>query len=1365
MELDMSTAMTAGRDVRHRLSPILTSWFLMAASALSACTGSNTNVTANTTAGSTDYTVGGTVTGLQGSGLVLENNYGDDVSVAASGTFTFKTPLIAGNSYSVTVLTQPAAPLQTCTVTNGGGSITDGNVTSVAVMCADKTTPTDAIGGEVTGLLGSGLVLQNDGGDNLMVSSNGTFVFATGLPTGTPYAVTVLTPPMNPFQNCTVADGTGTTTGADVNDITVSCKTNSNPTYTIGGTISGITATGPIVLQDDGTDNLTVSADGSFAFKTPIPSASAYSVTALASSNSQTRTCAFTNASGVVAGADVTNINVACAGAALNVAIVANVSGLTATGLVLQDNGADDLAVNANGPATFTTPIVSGSAYNVTVLTQPTGQTCVVANGAGTVASGTATNITVTCAPTTYTIGGSIAGLAAGTQVTLYDNGGNAVTATNGVFAFTAPVTYGGQYAVTVATQPLGEICTVVNGMGSGIVSNVTAVSVVCSVQSFTIGGTVSGLTAGNQVTLDNNGGNALTGANGAFTFTTPVAYNGSYAVTIGTQPAGQTCTVSNGTGAGVVANVTNVAVTCATNTFTIGGAVAGLAGGKQVTLDDNGGNPLIVTASGNFTFTTPVAYNSGYAVTVGTQPVGQTCTIGNGTGAGVTANVTTVTVTCATNTFTIGGAVAGLAGGKQVTLDDNGGNPLIVTTSGNFTFTTPVAYNSGYAVTVGTQPVGQTCTVGNGTGAGVTANVTTVTVTCATNTYTIGGSVAGLESATQVTLDDNGGDPLVVNANGNFTFATPIAYNGGYLVSIGTEPNGQICSVTNGSGAGVIANVTNVQVLCSPITYTIGGTLTNLGMGLQVTLDDNGGNPLTLTANGAFTFTQPVVTGSTYLVAVGTQPVGETCSPTNATGTAAANVTNVGVTCSVNSYTIGGSISGLTNTEQVTLDDNGGDPLTILGSSLTGGAGNFTFAASVAYNGAYAVTVGTQPNGAVCTPANASGTSVTANVTTVSVACAQAYTIGGQISGLPIGAQMTLLDNGGDTLVITGVTPDPTTGTQAFTFATRVVANGTYNVTVGTQPTGYNCTPANNTGTVTADVTGVTVTCTALTYTLSGTVSSAILAEILAGASYTLDDNGVAALTINSDNIGTGGTFTFPTPIAYGTTYAVTVANPPTGYTCPVGNGSGTVTGNVTNLSVACSLDPYTIGGTLSGIPSGDSVTLLDNGGDQLVVPGNGTFTFATHIAVGGSYSVTFTDGSTSALGCTITNGSGSNLQASITNVSVSCVQPVNGSISGVSTGLLLTLTTTTPGLATQSCTFDPTTGNPTGNPPGCTFSNGIYEFITDWPGGTPYTLTVTPPTYITCSFSATQPNVDSYSGTVSGVAADNLTCSSVIL
>ena len=87
-----------------------------------------------TTTTTAAYTVGGTVTGLVGGGLTLSNNGGDNLEVDANGAFTFTKAIGAGDAYSVTVNAQPNSPVQSCTVSNGEGSVAGANITTVVVL-------------------------------------------------------------------------------------------------------------------------------------------------------------------------------------------------------------------------------------------------------------------------------------------------------------------------------------------------------------------------------------------------------------------------------------------------------------------------------------------------------------------------------------------------------------------------------------------------------------------------------------------------------------------------------------------------------------------------------------------------------------------------------------------------------------------------------------------------------------------------------------------------------------------------------------------------------------------------------------------------------------------------------------------------------------------------------------------------------------------------------------------------------------------------------------------------------------------------------------------------------------------------------
>ncbi|MEM7184602.1 MAG: putative Ig domain-containing protein [Spirochaetota bacterium] len=80
--------------------------------------------------------------------------------------------------------------------------------------------------------------------------------------------------------------------------------------------------------------------------------------------------------------------------------------------------------------------------------------------------------------------------------------------------------------------------------------------------------------------------------------------------------------------------------------------------------------------------------------------------------------------------------------------------------------------------------------------------------------------------------------------------------------------------------------------------TYNIGGTIS--GLSASVILTNNSSDTLSLSSDGSFQFTNTISSGSTYSVSISSQPTNQTCTVTNGSGTASANVTNISVTCEV---------------------------------------------------------------------------------------------------------------------------------------------------------------------------------------------------------------------------------------------------------------------------------------------------------------------------------------------------------------------------------------------------------------------------------------------------------------------------------
>lgn len=111
------------------------------------CVGLLGCIAGNGSVSSSGYTVGGSVSGLTGSGLVLQDNGSDNLSIDADGPFSFATPVRDGGTYDVSVLVQPSGTTQRCVVSNGSGTVSGTDISSVEVSCGTSCSlPSDCSG-------------------------------------------------------------------------------------------------------------------------------------------------------------------------------------------------------------------------------------------------------------------------------------------------------------------------------------------------------------------------------------------------------------------------------------------------------------------------------------------------------------------------------------------------------------------------------------------------------------------------------------------------------------------------------------------------------------------------------------------------------------------------------------------------------------------------------------------------------------------------------------------------------------------------------------------------------------------------------------------------------------------------------------------------------------------------------------------------------------------------------------------------------------------------------------------------------------------------------------------------------------------
>lgn len=544
----------------------------------------------------TTYTVSVLVTGLNGSGLVLQDNGGDNLAIASSGSFTFATAIVSGSAYNVTVQTQPSTPAQTCVASNPQGTVN--NVVVVLLACTDNTF---TIGVTVSGLSGTGLVLQDNGADSLTITGNGNFTFATAIARGSTYNVTVGTQPAS--QTCTVTNGYGTASISNITGILVTCYTTTT-TYTIGGSVSGLSGTG-FILEQNGGNNLAVSANGSFVFTTPVPSGSPFSVTVLTEPSSPAQNCSVTGGQGT-ATTNISSVVVTCVN--LPYSVGGTITNLTASGLVLQDNGGDALSI-ASGATTFTfvTPVTGGATYAVTVKTQPTGANCAITNGSGTMPNAPLTSVAINCASTSYNIRVTVSGLHSGTSVVLQDNSTDSLTVSaNGVPTnFNTPIANSAAYAVSVQTPPAGETCTLGTNASGTVASADVNVAVSC--------GIIVAAGNANSCVITSGGGVSCWGLNSlgqlgngtTVNSATPVSVTGLPSAAVSIAAAGDsTCTLTSGghvwcwgnNSSGQLGNGTFVASSIPVQVLSASGS-APLSGVAAISVGEN--HACAVTAAG----------------------------------------------------------------------------------------------------------------------------------------------------------------------------------------------------------------------------------------------------------------------------------------------------------------------------------------------------------------------------------------------------------------------------------------------------------------------------------------------------------------------------------------------------------------------------------------------------------------------------------------------------------------------------------------------------------------------------------------------------------------------------------------------
>jgi len=509
------------------------------------------------------YSVGGSVSGLAGT-LTLQNNGVDNLGIAADGAFVFKTSVIDGGDYQVTVSTQPDGQL--CSVTNGAGTIDSADVTDVAVDCVDLFSGLFVddlvVGLDYTCSSGSVSETASDGQFTCPQSDDISFWLGSNELGPIPVAYAVISPILL-FPD----DGLAAINLARLLQSLDSDQLPDN---------------GVIVIDESLVAALPIDLDFSLQ-AAEFEAAVGITLVSLETAVQRLRDAVTQYVPGNAA-------PIADAGADRNVTVGATV---TLSGAGSSDANGDGLTFTWNF---VSTPAGSSAGLASRFTISPS----FVADVAGSyvvgvlVSDGTVINydIVVITANDGSALPAAPQGLQAvagdalvslswspvdgATGYMIYWNTtGNVTTSSNWTGPITSTqanlgsLTNGTTYYYRVAAR---------NASGDGPLSiEASATPQAVQPTTFTVGGTVSGLTG--TVTLQNNGADSLAvSANSSFTFATAVINGSTYAVTVSAQPAGQTCGVTNGSGTISGADVSNVSVSCVDDVPASGASLTSLS-------------------------------------------------------------------------------------------------------------------------------------------------------------------------------------------------------------------------------------------------------------------------------------------------------------------------------------------------------------------------------------------------------------------------------------------------------------------------------------------------------------------------------------------------------------------------------------------------------------------------------------------------------------------------------------------------------------------------------------------------------------------------------------------------------------------
>ncbi|RLC14889.1 MAG: hypothetical protein DRI57_13740, partial [Deltaproteobacteria bacterium] len=421
--------------------------------------------------------------------------------------------------------------------------------------------------------------------------------------------------------------------------------------------------------------------------------------------------------------------------------------------------------------------------------------------------------------------------------------------------------------------------------MGGANVTNVAGSCVALPAGYYLVSGVVTGLTDGETIVLLNNGGDDLVVyGNGSFTFATALADGEDYHVTVSSSSGNLGINVALGSGTVSVSNVTDVTVTCGTEftnsigmefvwippgTFTMGSPESELSSNNSERPQHD------VTFANGFWIAKYEVTQSQWQTVMGNNP-----SFYNDGGSGPNTNPDNPV--------------------EQVNWDDCKSfmAAMYAVDSDNY-YALPSEAQWEYACRGGITEPYYDVADDISWHSGNSANITYAVGQKVPNTFGIYDMSGNVFEWCGDTWHSNYTDAPTDGSSWEVDGSTNRVIRGGSFFNPATLSRSAFRYSIAPAGAYYNLGFRPVILKGSDVPFTIGGTVSGLGSGETLVLQNNGGDDLTITQNGSFVFATWLDTGEAYDVTVQTQPDSQLCIVSGGSGTLSeTHITDVGVVC-----------------------------------------------------------------------------------------------------------------------------------------------------------------------------------------------------------------------------------------------------------------------------------------------------------------------------------------------------------------------------------------------------------------------------------------------------------------------------------